>query len=89
MRGEFPIAFDDSKRPKGVTKMAISKCPRGCDNAQFELVRQDHIKGANQPMCFVQCTSCNTVIGVTDFYDTAKLLEKIARKVGIPDLLDY
>jgi hypothetical protein len=68
--------------------MTVSKCPR-CEKSQFELVRQDHIRGANQPMYFVQCVSCNTVVGVTDFYDTATLLEKIAKKVGIPDLLSH
>ena len=56
---------------------------------QFELVRQDHIRGANQPMYFVQCASCGTVVGVTDFYDTASLLDKIAQKIGILDLLAY
>ncbi len=67
--------------------MAISNCPR-CEKSQFELVHQDNIKGANQPMYFVQCASCGTVVGVTDFYDTPALLEKIAKKVGIPDLLE-
>jgi len=56
--------------------------------SQFELVLQDHIRGANQPMYFVQCASCGTVVGVTDFYDTPALLQKIAKKVGIPDLLE-
>jgi predicted nucleic-acid-binding Zn-ribbon protein len=68
--------------------MSTSKCPK-CERTQFELIRPDHIKGANQPMYFVQCVNCNTVVGVTEFYDTAALLEKIAKKIGIPDLLDY
>jgi predicted nucleic-acid-binding Zn-ribbon protein len=68
--------------------MPTSKCPK-CQAAQFELTRQDHIKGANQPMYFIQCVSCNTVVGVTEFYDTAALLDKIAKKIGIPDLLVY
>lgn len=68
--------------------MAVSKCPR-CGKSQFEAVRQDHIRGSNQKMYFVQCAECGTVVGVTDFYDTAALLEKIAKKVGIPDLLAY
>jgi predicted nucleic-acid-binding Zn-ribbon protein len=66
--------------------MPASKCPK-CQTTQFELVRQDHI--GNHPMYFVQCKQCNTVVGVTEFYDTATLLNKIARKWGINDLLTY
>lgn len=62
--------------------MASSKCPK-CDGSIFELALKDNIKGANFKMYFVQCASCGTVIGVADYLDTASLLDKIAKKLGV------
>jgi hypothetical protein len=31
---------------------------------------------------FVQCASCGAVVGVTDYFTTAYLLESLAKKMG-------
>lgn len=61
--------------------MAISKCPK-CESPRFELKEAGNISGSNLKMYFIQCSSCGSVVGVVDYYDTASLLEKIAKKMG-------
>ena len=61
--------------------MAQSPCPK-CGNHGFELV-ENAPKGSDYKLMFVQCSSCGTVVGVTDFYNTASLLERIAKALSV------
>lgn len=60
--------------------MAMSSCPK-CQNHSFEL-KANEPQGSKFKIMFIQCTSCGTVVGVTDFYNIPSLLEKIATKLG-------
>ena len=60
--------------------MAASKCPQ-CEADEFEL-KAVIPKGSRFKISLVQCASCGVVIGVTDYYNTASLLEKIAERLG-------
>ena len=64
--------------------MATSKCPT-CESSRFEMVEMSP-GGSRFKVMAVQCSSCGSVVGVTDFYNTASLLEKIAKKIGIYNL---
>lgn len=60
--------------------MAASKCPQ-CEKDTFEL-KAVVPKGSRFKISLVQCAHCGTVVGVTDYYNTASLLEKIAERLG-------
>lgn len=60
--------------------MAVSRCPN-CDKDTFEL-KAVVPKGSRFKISLVQCASCGVVVGVTDYYNTASLLEKIAERMG-------
>ena len=60
--------------------MAISKCPK-CESTCFELKAADNISGSKVKINFIQCSLCGVVVGVTNYYNTASLLEKIANKM--------
>ena len=62
--------------------MAISRCIK-CDSTNFELVVKNGISGSNYKFCFIQCSSCGGVVGVTDYYNLGAALEKISAKLGI------
>lgn len=61
--------------------MATSKCPK-CEHTIFE-VKAAEPRGSRYKIMFIQCTSCGTVVGTTDYYNTSALLEKIAKKIGL------
>lgn len=61
--------------------MAISTCPK-CESRQFE-IQLTEPRGSAFKFYFIQCASCGAVVGVTDFYNTASLLETLAKKLGI------
>lgn len=61
--------------------MAQSTCPK-CGNSGFELV-ENTPKGAAFKFMFIQCSSCGCVVGVTDYHNTASLLERIAKALGV------
>lgn len=61
--------------------MAKSKCP-SCESNHFEMVDNNNVKGTSYKVMFIQCSKCGTVVGITDFYHTASLLEKIAKNMG-------
>ena len=65
--------------------MAKSKCPR-CESTDFEMEKAEP-KGSRFKMMFIQCASCGAVVGVTDYFDISALLDQIARRLGILDLL--
>lgn len=59
--------------------MAISKCPR-CQKSYFETVVQSP-KNSNYKLIFVQCQSCQSVVGVLDYYNIGTLAKDIEKKV--------
>lgn len=61
--------------------MAISKCPK-CDSHSFEM-KEAEPAGSKYKIMFIQCSLCGVVIGTTDYFDTASMLEKIAEKIGV------
>lgn len=61
--------------------MAASKCPK-CESTRFEL-KTGEPTGSRFKVNYIQCASCGTVVGVTDYYNTSSLLEKIGNKIGI------
>ena len=62
--------------------MAQSKCPK-CNSTSFELQLKDNIPGSNKKMFFGQCSTYGAVVGVTDYFDTATLLDKLEKKLKI------
>ena len=61
--------------------MVRSKCPK-CDNTRFEVVEHSP-SGSNFKLMFIQCASCGSVVGVTEYYNAGALLHKIMKKLGI------
>jgi len=61
--------------------MARSTCPK-CDSNRFEMAEAEP-DGSRIKIMFIQCSSCGAVVGTTNFYETASLLEKIANKMGV------
>lgn len=59
-----------------------TKCPK-CGNASFERADRTSIDGINQgQICFIQCSSCGTAIGVMP-KAAIRLIEKIANELNI------
>ena len=65
--------------------MAASSCPK-CSSTEFETAIREPA-GSKFKLQFVQCGRCGAVVGVQPYYNTAHLLGKIAKKLGI-DILD-
>jgi len=61
--------------------MAISRCPK-CEGSYFEMVENSNVQGAKFKIMFIQCSSCGSVVGTTDYYNVPTLLNKIANKLG-------
>ena len=61
--------------------MAMSSCPK-CGTHRFEM-KESSPAGSEFKIMFIQCASCGTVVGVTDFYNIPSLLGKIAKKLEI------
>lgn len=61
--------------------MTQSTCAK-CGNHSFEM-KENIPKGSEYKLMFVQCSSCGSVVGVTDYYNTATLLERIAKALGM------
>ncbi len=53
--------------------MSLSKCQK-CDSGMFEVV-ENSPSGSNFKIMFIQCSSCGTVIGTTDYYNVGSLLK--------------
>jgi uncharacterized Zn finger protein len=61
--------------------MAISACPK-CGNHTFEMkLAEPH--NSNYKINLVQCMSCGTVVGVTDYYNLGAELKSIKKHLGI------
>ena len=61
--------------------MAMSSCPK-CGANSFEM-KESSPAGSRFKIMFIQCASCGTVVGVTDFHNIPILLNKIAKKLGV------
>ncbi len=61
--------------------MAVSRCPK-CEEHQFEMVEKE-IRNARFKMMFIQCSSCGTVVGVTDYENTPSLIHRLAKALGV------
>lgn len=61
--------------------MAQSTCPK-CGSHSFELAEAP-LSGAKFRYCFIQCSSCGCVVGVTDHHNVPSLLEKLAKRLGV------
>ena len=73
--------LSDEAAPGGFLKMAISTCVK-CGGTHFEIVAKEP-RGANYKLMFVQCTGCGGVVGVTEFYNTGVLIQKLAKALGV------
>ncbi len=62
--------------------MATSSCPK-CSSTSFEMKEAPRVASSAYRLMFVQCTSCGSVVGVSDYYNIPSLLEKIAVKLGV------
>ena len=60
--------------------MAMSRCPK-CESSRFDM-QEATPRGSRFKVMFIQCASCGTVVGVTDWYNTSNLLGKIAKRLG-------
>jgi predicted nucleic-acid-binding Zn-ribbon protein len=62
----------------------LSTCVK-CGSTNFE-TKEASPSGSNYKFMFVQCARCGGVVGVTDFFNTAALLRKLAKKLGVGNL---
>lgn len=65
--------------------MATSTCPK-CDGTTFEM-KEGKVTGSNFRIMFVQCRSCGAVVGATEFVNVPSMLQKLARKLGVGDII--
>ncbi|EJX1709399.1 hypothetical protein ODU63_003558 [Vibrio cholerae] len=64
----------------------MSKCPnQQCHSESFEAVKAD-ISGVKYPMMFIQCSECETVVGVEPTYYVPQMLQDLAKALDIPSL---
>lgn len=61
--------------------MVTPTCPK-CPETTFELVELK-VKKSNYKKYAVCCASCGCVVGVEDYFNTAVLLENLAKKLGV------
>ncbi|CNI33525.1 Uncharacterised protein [Yersinia frederiksenii] len=61
--------------------MALSRCPK-CESTRFEMVEKE-VANARFKIMFIQCSSCGTVVGTTDYENTPSLLHKLATALGV------
>ncbi len=64
--------------------MATSSCPK-CDGTTFEM-KEGKVEKSVFRLMFVQCKSCGAVVGVTEYFNTSGMLQKLAKKLGVGDL---
>jgi hypothetical protein len=65
--------------------MAMSTCVK-CGGSFFELAEAEP-HGSEIKVYFVQCSSCGGVVGIMDYYNTALTIDKLAKKLGVRNLL--
>jgi len=69
----------------------FSKCPK-CGNSFFK-VEENSPQDSNYKFIFIQCSSCHSVVGVTDYYNigqkTSIIEDKINELSGKIDTISY
>jgi len=63
--------------------MAMSTCIK-CGSSSFEMKENEPRHSAWKYM-FIQCSSCGGVVGVVEYLNLGSVLQKIAKRLGIPD----
>lgn len=58
-----------------------SRCPK-CDGTSFEMA-EAKITGAAYRHYFIQCSTCGSVVGVTEFFNISNLIHQLAKKLRI------
>ncbi|WP_438273705.1 hypothetical protein [Nitrobacter sp.] len=58
----------------------FTKCGK-CEGAAFKL-QEVNVNGAAYRMYAIQCTSCQTPIGVTEYFDNGSLLKKQEKAIA-------
>ncbi len=67
---------------------ATSLCPK-CNTGSFKVVTQEP-SGSNYKLNFVQCSACNTPIGVLDYFNTGAQLEAQKQQIeGLGSKLNH
>jgi uncharacterized Zn finger protein len=61
--------------------MATSRCPK-CEGSSFEMVEKQ-VRNARFRQMFIQCSSCGTVVGTTDYENSTDLIHKLAKALGL------
>lgn len=61
--------------------MATSKCP-SCNNHSFEM-KEISPRGSQFKYNFIQCSACGAVVGVVDYFNTARLLHNLAEQLNV------
>lgn len=59
---------------------SISTCAK-CGGSSFKVVLQEP-SGSNYKLNFVQCSSCNTPVGVLEYYNTSAQLEDQKKQIA-------
>lgn len=57
----------------------MTKCQK-CNGFNFEIEEVSPI-GSRYKMYFIQCIHCKAPVGVTDYFNTADLIDKIEKKI--------
>lgn len=57
-----------------------TKCGK-CEGSSFKL-QEIEMQGAAYKMMSAQCTSCQTPFGITEYFNTATLLNKQAKEIA-------
>jgi len=58
-----------------------SKCPK-CEHTSFEMAETE-VKGSRYKQMFIRCSSCGTVVGVTEYYNIGAKLDILANKLNV------
>lgn len=63
------------------TNYSSSRCPK-CEHTSFEVVQETPYQ-SSYILQFTRCSSCKSVVGVTEYFNIGALVKKIMDKLGI------
>jgi len=61
--------------------MATPKCPK-CDWTRFQMTQSEPTDSKYKVM-LIHCAKCGCVVGTEPYFNTAVLLEKLGKKLGV------
>jgi predicted nucleic-acid-binding Zn-ribbon protein len=65
-----------------------TKCSK-CENRAFKL-EEINVQGSNYKLFAVQCATCGTAFGVTEYYDSGALLKEQEKAIaGLEKKIDH